>query len=304
MKKILSLILACGLICSALFVVTGCSDNKSDSGDSSGTPTKYQEIFDHIKDCDVESSGSSQRILETNFYIKNWIKDNPGVVSESNLVSGSDAGSELSKYIEKFNDDEKAKFGTKCQAIVDAELKLGSTFNRTRSESWGADVQQYSDNNIANFNAFFESLQDALSTENIKPSAEYPYLEQEGEFDEATFLDIIFSISNIETATAGSSYQLDLDTADFMQFVIDNADCSEDEIKSDVKKCYDMLGPSNKLAFDWNFPEVIINTDNLIAEPTIINDIGKSVLIDSFSKDKLNKLANIISEVSGVSYVN
>ena len=166
-KKILSLILACGLICSALFVVTGCSDNKSDSGDSSGTPTKYQEIFDHIKDCDVESSGSSQRILETNFYIKNWIKDNPGVVSESNLVSGSDAGSELSKYIEKFNDDEKAKFGTKCQAIVDAELKLGSTFNRTRSESWGADVQQYSDNNIANFNAFFESLQDALSTANI-----------------------------------------------------------------------------------------------------------------------------------------
>lgn len=306
MKNVLSLILVCGLICSALLVITGCSN--SDDGGSSRNAGKYQEVFDKINDCDVRSIGSSKKILQTDFYIRNWIKDNAALVSESNLVSGSDAGSELSKYVAKLDDDEKAEFGVKCQAVVDAELKLASTFDYNRAEAWGADVKEYSDANISSCNAFFEALGDALSAENIKPAAEYPYIEdpseEEGAFDEATFLELISSMSNIETAVAGSSYQLNLDTADFMQFVIDNAKCSEDGVKAGVEKCYNMLSPSNKLTFDWNFSDVLSNIDELLAEPTTITDMGKSVAINDFSKDKLNKLVSVISNVSGVPYTN
>lgn len=307
MKKIVSLILAGGLICSALFAVTGCSDNNSDNPSSKGNGGKYQEVFDAITDCDVESSGASMKILQTNFYIKNWVKEHGESVSGSDAVS--DTGSELSNYISQMSDKEKTEFGIKCQAVVDAELKIDSTLEFDHAKSWGADVQNYSMSDISNCGNLCEAIQDALSAENIKPSAEYPSIEPTDDmsekkdvFDEATFLELIYSMASLETATAGSSYQLSLDTGDFMQFVIDNSQCSEKDMKTGVEKCYNMLTPGEKLTFDWNFSNVLENIDVLIAEPTLITDMGISVAIDDFSNKDLNKLVNVISDVSGVSY--
>lgn len=305
MKKIVSLILACGLICSALLAVTGCSDSKSGGKSSGDGSSKYHEIFDKISECDVDSSGSSMRILQTDFYIKNWLKDN---ADSGTTVSSSDAGTDLSKYISGMKADEKTTFGVKCQAVIDADLKLMSVYSSAHAKAWGADVQEYSDTDIGVCSTFFETLEEALTTEDIKPATEYPFIdptddmEKTDVFDESTFLAIIQSMAGLETGTAGSSYQLNLDTADFMQFVIDNAKCSEDAMKTGVQHCYDMLSPSEKLIFDWNFPDVLDAVDELLADPTMITDMGKSVAVDDYEKKNMDKLVKAISEVTGVSY--
>lgn len=308
MKKMVSLLLACGLICSTLFAVTGCSDSKSGKKSSGDTSSKYYEIFDQINNCDVESAGSSMKILQTDFYVKNWLKDNADAIKEGSTVSSSDADSELSKYISHMKDDEKAEFGVKCQAVVDADLKLLPIFYSDRAKAWGADVKEYNDTEVGICNMFFETLQDALSTEGIKPSADYPYItpteemENNEAFDETTFLDLIYSMSGLESGSAGSTYQLNLDTADFMQFVIDNAKFSESDMKTGIENCYSLLGPSEKLTFDWNFIDVIENIDELKDNPTLITDMGISVAVDKFAKTDLDKLVKVMSEVSGVSY--
>lgn len=315
MKKIVSLILACGLICSVMLVVTGCSDDGSSGGKSSAKAdsSKYQVIFDKINECDVESSGSSARILQTDFEIKNWLKDNAADLSGT-TVSSSDAGDDLTKYLSGMKDKEKAAFGVKCQAVVDADLKLMASFESAHAKAWGADVKEYSESDIGLCNVFFESLQEGLIAEDIVPTAEYRFIdptddmEKSNVFDETTFFELISSISKLESGTAGSSYQTNLDTADFMQFVVDNAKCKEDTLKAGVEKCYGMLTPSEKLTFDWNLTGVLDAVDDLLEDPTLITDMGKSVAVDEFTKKdakkKLNTLVKVISGVSGVSYTD
>lgn len=309
-----SLILACGLICSVMLAVTGCSGDGSSGGKSSGKDgSKYQVIFDKINACDVDSSGSSAKILQTDFEIKNWLKDNAADLSGT-TVSSSDAGDDLTKYLSGMNDKEKTAFGVKCQAVVDADLKLMAIFDTARAKAWGADVKEYDETDMALCSAFFESLQEGLTAEDIVPAAEYRFIdptddmEKSNVFDETTFFELISSISKLESGTAGSSYQTNLDTADFMQFVVDNAKCSEDTLKAGVEKCYGMLTPGEKLTFDWNLSVVLDAVDELLEDPTMITDMGKSVAVDEFTKKdakkKLDTLVKVISGVSGVSYTD
>lgn len=303
-KKILSLILAGGLICSALLTATGCSDNKSGGSSSKKSEAgTYQDIFDEIKNCDVDSSGSSMRILQVDFDIKDWAKNHAELVSGSDAIS--DAGSEFSKYVQDLKDKEKTEFGIKCQAVIDADFKLAAMYEFDHAQAWGIEVQEYSDADIDHVGSFLDALEEVLVSEEIKPSTKYYDIdpgEDEAAFDKALFLELISSMAGIETATAGSSYELNRDTADFMQLVIDNAKCSEKDVKAGVKECYEMLSPSDKLTFDWNFTGVLSAVDELLENPTMITDMGISVAVDDFKKEDLNKLVKIISEVSGVTY--
>ena len=303
LKKMLCMILAGGLLCTVMLGASGCGDKGTGGSDDPivGGGIKYQEIFDAIKDMDVSSSGSSKRILQTDYVIKDWLKDNTSIVSTSDVT---DVGAELARYVAEMTDDEKAAFGEKCQAIVDAEEKVGSYPDSERMKAWGIEDKQYEDKDIGICFAFTNALAEGLESENIKPAVNFPFIEAEEPsatvFDRATFLDLIFSMSRIEFAAAGSTYSMDLDTADFMQFVIDNKGAKD--TKEGVEACYAMLSPSNKLTFDWYFPTIIENVDTLAADPDIITAMGKSVTVDKFKKKDLNKLVKIISEVSGVSY--
>ena len=302
-KKMLCMLLTGAMLCTMVLGASGCSDKGTGGSDDPivGGGIKYQEIFDTIKDMDVVSSGSSMRILQTDYFVKDWLKDNASIVSTSDVT---DVAAELSRYVADMTDDEKASFGEKCQAIVDAEVKVGSYGDTERLTAWGIESKQYEEKDIQICFAFTNALTDGLESENIKPAVNFPFIDAEEPsatvFDRATFLDLIFSMSRIEFATAGSTYSMDLDTADFMQFVIDNKGAKD--TKEGVEACYAMLSPSNKLTFDWYFPTIIENVDTLVADPEIITDMGKSVAIEKFKKKDLNKLVKVISEVSGVSY--
>lgn len=296
-----------GLLCSALLGTVGCSDSGLGGSDEQiiNGGIKYEEVFDTIKEMDVESTGSSMRILQTDYYVKNWLKDNTAIVSTSDVT---DVGAELARYISGMSDEEKAAFGEKCQAVIDADIKIGSSYMEPEHlTAWGVEPKEYDEKDVKICYTFMNAFTVGIENENIKPAVNFPFIEMDDEdldnkevFDRATFLDLISSMSRIEFGSAGSTYSMDLDTADFMQFVIDNK--SAKDTKDGVQACYSLLSPSNKLTFDWYFPDIIENVDTLTTDPEIITAMGKSVAVDKFKKKDLNKLVKVISEVTGVSY--
>lgn len=294
MKRILSVLLVCGMLCAALLSVTGCSEQ-----------LPYEKVYDMISNCDVDAVGGSVNILKTDFAIKNWIKEN---ATDAKSMRGIEES--FSKYIEEMTDEQKKTFGLKCQAILDAEWKLDATSEDEvdHVKAWGVDVQTYDEDNLAGINEFFSVLDGQLTKAQLKPATVDNYsptqlnAEAETNFDRAYFLDIISSIAQTPIGTSETAHQRDIDTASLMDFVVENAKAKDEEVQAGVEECYRLLSVTDRLCFDWNFTAVLKNVSNYKDYPEGLAELGISVNLNKFSDKKLDKLVNIISSVSGVNY--
>lgn len=304
MKKFISLVLAALLAASVFVISTGCSDDKGDDTFSSAVSSSFSEaelnvLLESINICDCESVGGTLRVAKTAADIKNWVQLNkPDIKKVTGIAK---------KYYSDFSEEQKAVFQKNYDAVAYAEKYLWidlETSVDVLAEKAGAYMQfEYSDCDDELEDAFMNAINFEFDYQ--KPDSDSnPTIknDKKSKFDKESYLEFLLDASSIGSGSAGSSYRLELCAANFMQFVVDNSNCTQKEIKAGMKECYSLLSITDRINFDGDFESVMSVIDEFIQNPSEITDLEKSVDMDKFSKSLLYKFVDIMPEISGVYY--
>ena len=316
MKKLLSLMLAAILTASVFIIPTGCSEETGDEVSPSAVDASFDEeelieadanfdeeeliaLLNEINNCSYTSVGGTLRVAEIAADIKNWVQLNKPDTDKVNDIAA--------KYFVNFNDKQKAAFQKNYDVIAYAEsllwLDLGTSVDILAQKA-GAYMQfEYEDCDDELEQAFMDAINFEFDYQ--KPdSGKDPTIKNstEANFDKKTYLKFLLDASNIEVGTAGSYYSMQLCAANFMQFVVDNRECTQNEIKEGMKECYNLLSITDRINFDGYFEDIMDTIDQFIQNPSEITDLEKSVDMDNFSKSLLYRFVDFMPEISGVHY--